>query len=193
MNGEPSIKYRGIFINDEAPAMDTWFYSKFKKSSFDASLYHRIFELLLRLKANFLWPAMWRGYPYPGRSFFKDDIRHQALAHMYGIVVGTSHHEPMQRAMNEWSTTQPHGTWVWDTNKDAVTQYFDEGAERSTPYESYITLGMRGEGDIPVKGNEPSRILNEVLTTQRNIIKKHYGTENGVNRTDISAPQKCPC
>ena len=92
-NGEPSVKYRGIFINDEAPAMDSWVHEKFGPK-FDTRLYKHIFELLLRLKANFLWPAMWRGYPYPGRSFFVDDPANQATADEYGIVISTSHHEP---------------------------------------------------------------------------------------------------
>ncbi|PHH69675.1 hypothetical protein CDD82_7612 [Ophiocordyceps australis] len=178
-NGEPSIKYRGIFINDECPGMDSWVHEKFGPK-FDATVYSLIFELLLRLKANFMWPAMWRGYPYPGRSFFVDDPKNQALADTYGIVMGTSHHEPMQRAMNEWSTTQPEGTWNWDTNREKVTRYFEEGAERARPFESYLTLGMRGEGDAPVIGNDPQRIMREVLATQRNIIKKNYGSEDGV-------------
>ncbi|PNY23336.1 Immunoglobulin I-set domain-containing protein [Tolypocladium capitatum] len=178
VNGEPSVKYRGIFINDESPGMDSWVHEKFG-TKFDANLYHYIFELLLRLKANFLWPAMWRGYPYPGRSFFVDDPKNQALADTYGIVVGTSHHEPMQRAMNEWSTAQPDGTWNWDNNREKVTQYFEDGAQRARPYESYFSLGMRGEGDAPINGNDPHRILREVLATQRNIIKNIYGSENG--------------
>ncbi|GJN82072.1 hypothetical protein PLIIFM63780_005609 [Purpureocillium lilacinum] len=179
VNGEPSVKYRGIFINDESPGMDSWVHEKFGPK-FDARLYHYIFELLLRLKANFMWPAMWRGYPYPGRSFFVDDPKNQALADTYGIVMGTSHHEPMQRAMNEWSTTQPDGTWDWDRNRAKVMQYFEEGAERARPYESYFTLGMRGEGDNPINGSDPPRILREVLATQRDIIKKNYGREDGV-------------
>ncbi|KOS19842.1 hypothetical protein ESCO_005678 [Escovopsis weberi] len=178
-NGEPSVKYRGIFINDECPGMDSWAQEKFGPK-FGSELYHHIFELLLRLKANFLWPAMWRGYPYPGRSFFVDDPKNQELADQYGIVVGTSHHEPMQRAMNEWSTTQPPGTWNWDTNREKVTEYFEEGAKRAVPYESYFTLGMRGEGDSPMQGRDPMNILKEVLATQRSIIKKNYGREDGV-------------
>ncbi|PHH88431.1 hypothetical protein CDD83_7543 [Cordyceps sp. RAO-2017] len=180
-NGEPSVKYRGIFINDESPGMDSWAQEKFGPK-FDAHLYHYVFELLLRLKANFMWPAMWRGYPYPGRSFFVDDPKNQALADRYGIVIGTSHHEPMQRAMNEWSTTQPDGTWDWDRNREKVTRYFEEGAQRAKPYQSYVTLGMRGEGDAPVNGSDPQKILREVLATQRDIIKKTYGREDGVTQ-----------
>lgn len=180
-NGEPSVKFRGIFINDESPGMDSWAQEKFGPK-FGTALYSHIFELLLRLKANFMWPAMWRGYPFPGRSFFVDDPKNQELADTYGIVVGTSHHEPMQRAMNEWSTTQPEGTWNWDANREKVTQYFEEGAARAQPYESYITMGMRGEGDSPVSGRDPVKILTEVLETQRGIIKKNFGSETGAMR-----------
>jgi hypothetical protein len=180
-NGEPSVKYRGIFINDEAPAMDTWAYEKFGPV-FNAELYSHIFELLLRLKANYMWPAMWRGYPYPGRSFFVDDPENQKLADTYGIVVGTSHHEPMQRAMNEWSTTQPEGTWNWELNKEKVRKYFEEGATRAEPYESYITIGMRGEGDGPISGGDPLETLTDVIANQRQIFKDVYGNEDGVMR-----------
>ncbi|KAG6139325.1 hypothetical protein E4U38_008320 [Claviceps purpurea] len=178
-NGEPSVKYRGIFINDEAPGMDSWVHEKFGPT-FDSNFYQYVFELLLRLKANFLWPAMWRGYPYPGRSFFVDDPKNQAMADSYGIVVGTSHHEPMQRAMNEWSTTEPENTWNWETNRAKVTEYFKRGAERARPYESYMTMGMRAEGDNPISGSDPKKILTEILKVQREIIKDNYGSEDGV-------------
>ncbi|KAK2595431.1 hypothetical protein QQS21_006841 [Conoideocrella luteorostrata] len=180
-NGDPSVKYRGIFINDEAPGMDSWVHEKFGPN-FDSNFYSYVFELLLRLKANFMWPAMWRGYPYPGRSFFVDDPKNQALADTYGIVVGTSHHEPMQRAMNEWSTTEPENTWNWETNKEKITKYFRDGAERARPFESYITMGMRAEGDNPISGTDPQKILTEILGVQRNIIKDNYGSETGVTQ-----------
>ncbi|KIW01733.1 hypothetical protein, variant [Verruconis gallopava] len=178
-NGEPSIKYRGIFINDESPAMDSWAQEKFGPV-FNSRLYEHIFELLLRLKANFMWPAMWRGYPYPGRSFFVDDPDNQALADRYGIVVGTSHHEPMQRAMNEWSTTQPEGTWNWKTNRKKITNYFKEGVKRAVPYESMLTMGMRGEGDGPISDDNPIETLTDIIRTQREIIKEHHEREDGV-------------
>jgi hypothetical protein len=161
--------------------MDSWAQQKFGPV-FNSKLYELIFELLLRLKANFMWPAMWRGYPFPGRSFFVDDPENQALADRYGIVVGTSHHEPMQRAMNEWSSTEPQGTWNWETNKEKVTEYFENGAARAVPYESYFTMGMRGEGDGPISGNDPIGTLTEIIQTQRDIIKDNYGKEDGVMR-----------
>lgn len=181
VNGEPSVKYRGIFINDECPAMDSWAQEKFGPV-FDSNLYSLVFELILRLKANFLWPGSWRGYPYPGRSFFVDDPLNQTTADQYGVVIGTSHHEPMQRAMNEWSTNQPEGTWNWETNKDTVRKYFEFGAKRAVPYESYFTMGMRAEGDNPISGDDPIKIVTDVLENQRAIIKDKYGSEDGVMR-----------
>lgn len=183
VNGEPDVKYRGIFINDEAPSMDTWFAERYgPENKFDLRVYRHVFELLLRLKANFLWPAMWRGFPEPGRSFFVDDPENQKVADEYGIVVGTSHHEPMQRAMNEWSTNQPEGTWNWENNRDKITEYFDFGAERAVPYESYITMGMRAEGDGPISGDDPIATLTDILQVQRDIIKDKYGSEDGEMR-----------
>lgn len=180
-NGEPSIKYRGIFINDESPGMDSWVRETFGPK-FDVRFYKFVFELLLRLKANFLWPAMWRGYPYPGCSFFVDDPENQKTADEYGIVVGTSHHEPMQRAMNEWSTNEPEGTWDWETNKVKIRDYFELGAERAVPYESYITMGMRGEGDAPISGDDPIATMTDIIKNQRDIIKDKYGSEDGEMR-----------
>jgi hypothetical protein len=180
-NGEPSVRYRGIFINDEAPAMDSWVREKFGPK-FDTQLYKHIFELLLRLKANYLWPASWRGYPYPGRSFFVDDPENQKTADEYGIVMGTSHHEPMQRAMNEWSTNEPDGTWNWESNREKVRKYFEDGAARAAPFESYLTMGMRGEGDSPIGGGDPIALLTDILQNQRDIIKDKYGSESGEMR-----------
>ena len=120
VQGPPSVKYRGIFINDEAPALSAWVHEKYGPK-YNSEFYKRVFELLLRLKANFLWPAMWFGYPHPGNSFFMDDPLNQELADKYGIVVSTSHHEPMQRAMNEWFDVpynEPEQSWSW-TNQEA--------------------------------------------------------------------------
>jgi hypothetical protein len=121
-HGSPSVKYRGIFINDEAPALTSWWAKKSAPPSnrsssstdytFDSEFYTHVFDLLIRLKANFLWPAMWGSFvPRPGRIFFTDDPRNQQLADSYGIVVSTSHHEPMQRASNEWKVDPQHGEW----------------------------------------------------------------------------------
>ena len=92
--GTPAVKYRGIFLNDEAPALSGWTREKF--GGYNSQFYEKVFELVLRLKGNYLWPAMW------GNAFNDDDTRNPQLADEYGIVMGTSHHEPMLRAQQEW-------------------------------------------------------------------------------------------
>ncbi|KAH7094251.1 hypothetical protein FB567DRAFT_9 [Paraphoma chrysanthemicola] len=182
VQGPPSIKYRGIFINDEAPALSAWVHEKYGPK-YNSEFYKRVFELLLRLKANFLWPAMWFGYPHPGNSFFVDDPLNQKLADMYGIVVSTSHHEPMQRAMNEWFDepyNEPEQSWNWIKNKQKITKYFVEGAQRASNFESVITIGMRGDGDREMEVENPQEVLKEVLSTQRRILSDVYGREDAV-------------
>ncbi|CAK7227072.1 hypothetical protein SCUCBS95973_006416 [Sporothrix curviconia] len=142
--GEPSVQYRGIFINDEAPALRDWARDEFGPQ-FNSAFYTKVFELLLRLKVT-----MWSGYPEPGSSFFTGDPANQALADRYGIVISTSHHEPMQRSMTEWhvSSKGTGARWRWDAqNKPALVQHFKGGITRAKPYESVITLGMRGDTD----------------------------------------------
>ncbi|MBN1926315.1 MAG: glycosyl hydrolase 115 family protein, partial [Prolixibacteraceae bacterium] len=107
LSGEPKVKYRGIFINDEAPALSGWVDKNFGK--FNSEFYTHVFELILRLKGNFLWPAMW------GKSLFDDDPKSAPLADKMGIVVGTSHHEPMCRAQVEWHR---YGSGPWDYSKN---------------------------------------------------------------------------
>ncbi|KAL3445818.1 hypothetical protein BJX65DRAFT_319142 [Aspergillus insuetus] len=175
--GEPSVRYRGLFINDEEPSLSSWVHEKIGPK-FDFDFYKTIFELLLRLKANFLWPAMWSGHPYPGSSLFADDPRNQKMADTYGIVLSTSHHEPMQRSTTEWRI-RGDGEWEWASNRDNITKFFEEGIERTRPYESFITLGMRGEGDEKMKADDPQATLQDVVTTQREIIHKAYEKADG--------------
>lgn len=107
----------------------------------DLKLYHR-FELLLRLKANYLWPAMW------GSAFALDDPENQPLADMFGIVMGTSHQEPMMRSSpNEWNLVGGGTPWNYTSNPEKVYEYFVNGTQRARNYESLYTLGMRGAGD----------------------------------------------
>ena len=110
LQGEPKVKYRGIFINDEAPALSGWSMEKFGTEMFNHKLYEHVFELILRLKGNFLWPAMW------GRAFYDDDSLNPKFADEYGVVIGTSHHEPMMRAHDEWQR-YGHGPWNYEKNE----------------------------------------------------------------------------
>ncbi|PVH84775.1 glycoside hydrolase family 115 protein [Cadophora sp. DSE1049] len=178
--GEPSVRFRGIFINDEAPALTGWVRENFGK--YGVEFYKKVFELLLRLKANFLWPAMWPGYPNPGASFFTDDSANQQTAEEYGICISTSHHEPMQRMSNEWFAENPDGSWNWLTNKKKITEFFEEGIRRSKGCESYVTLGMRGEYDKKMVTDDPAAVVRDVIRTQREIVKGVHGREDGVTQ-----------
>ena len=146
-SGEPKVKYRGFFINDEFPCMTTWARNKF--GGMNGQMYAHVFELLLRLKANCLWPAMWGSFKeykplvpilkdenglYEGNCFNEDDPENARLADEYGIVMGTSHHEPMQRSQQEWirhKKNYGNGEWNWLTNKNAIKRFFREGIENS--------------------------------------------------------------
>jgi hypothetical protein len=161
VQGPPAVKYRGIFLNDEAPALSGWVKEKF--GNYNHQFYEKVFELLLRLKANYLWPAMWNN------AFNEDDPLNPQLADMYGIVMGTSHHEPMLRAQQEWKR---HGTGPWDyaLNSDVLQKFWTEGIERNKNYESIITLGMRGDGDLPMTEGANIALLEKIVADQRKII-----------------------
>ncbi|KAI3317169.1 glycoside hydrolase family 115 protein [Xylariaceae sp. AK1471] len=182
--GPPSVKYRGLFINDEAPGLTGW-WSKahgVAHQPLDTEFYKHVFDMMLRLKGNFIWPAMWKSYvPRPGNIFFTDDPGNMQLADDYGIVVSTSHHEPMQRATNEWNSTIK-GPWDWEKNKDNVTAFMEEGVSRAGKNKTYFTLGMRGEGDGPIQADDPVAILEDVFATQRQILAKYHGNESAANQ-----------
>src|SRR5689334_14945237 len=145
VSGEPKVKYRGIFINDEAPAFSGWAREKFGGVNHRA--YEKVFELLLRLKGNYLWPAMW------GNAFADDDSLNAKLADEYGIVMGTSHHEPMTRAQQEWRR-YGKGPWDYTQNDSTLRAFWRKGIERmwngGAPRENIVTVGMRGDGDMPM-------------------------------------------
>ncbi len=160
----PVVRYRGIFINDEAPALSGWV-QQFH-GGFTHTFYARVYELLLRLRANLLWPAMW------GSSFFTDDPRNAELAHERGIVMGTSHHEPMQRAHREWGRPQPQGPWDYRRNAERLRGFWAGGIERMQGRESMVTLGMRGDGDMPMDGHGDVALLERIVADQRTLIEQ---------------------
>ena len=168
----PKVKYRGIFINDEHPSFASWGREKF--GGVNSKLYVHMFELLLRLKANYLWPAMW------ANAFNEDDPMNPVLADEYGIVMGTSHHEPMMRAHKEYTKRRKEvGPWDYANNRERIDQFFREGLERNKKFENIVTIGMRGDGDSPMgKGDdvENVRVLEEVIKGQRAIIEEVYQT-----------------
>ena len=172
----PKVKYRGIFINDEWPSFGTWCTNQF--GGVNAKAYEHIFELLLRLKANYFWPAMW------ATAFNEDDPESPRLADEMGIVMGTSHHEPMMRSHQEYlHRKQQVGPWDYATNKVRIDQFFREGMERNKAFDNLVTIGMRGDGDVAMgKGDdtENMKTLGKVIEGQRRIIKDIYGREDAV-------------
>ena len=167
VQGEPAVKYRGIFINDEAPALTGWVREKF--GNYNHQFYEKLFELLLRLKANYLWPAMWNN------AFNDDDPLNPKLADEYGIVMGTSHHEPMLRAQQEWKR-YGKGAWDYAKNGDVLRQFWTEGMRRNRNYENIITLGMRGDGDLPMSAESNVALLERIVSDQRKILGENLGT-----------------
>lgn len=180
--GEPAVKYRGIFLNDEAPCLTTWVSNTFGTRYGDHNFYARVFELILRLRGNFLWPAMWSW------SFYADDIENSPTAKDMGIVIGTSHHEPMARNHQEWARKRrEYGVWDYTTNRETIDRFFREGIERAKDTEDLITIGMRGDGDTPMGGKEGEdhnyvardeeniQLLERIIKNQRQIIKDVTG------------------
>ena len=169
---QPKVRYRGIFINDEDPALKGWAQKKF--GGVNSAMYERVFDLVLRLKGNYIWPAMW------GKAFHLDDPKSTALADNMGIVMGTSHHEPMTRAHAEWHRKSENpaggGAWNYETNGENIREFWRGGIERmmskgdGTPYESLVTVGMRGDGDEPMSEGTAIDLLEQIVKDQRKII-----------------------
>lgn len=167
-DGEPAVRYRGIFLNDEAPALSGWAHHTF--GGFNHLFYEKVFELILRLRGNFLWPAMW------GNAFFDDDPENDRLAQEMGIVIGTSHHEPMGRAHDEWRR-HGSGPWNYQTNAPVLRDFWKSGMERMKAYETLVTVGMRGDGDEPMSEENNIALLEEIIGDQRGIIAEVTGKE----------------
>jgi hypothetical protein len=162
----PSVKYRGIFINDEAPAFSGWTKEKF--GGVNHLVYEKMFELLLRLKANYLWPAMW------GNAFNDDDTLNPILANRWGIVMGTSHHEPMLRAQQEWKR-YGKGAWDYTKNDTVLRAFWKKGIQNMGTHESIVTVGMRGDGDMPMTQGTATELLERIVADQRKIIEEVTG------------------
>jgi len=161
LSGEPKVKYRGIFLNDEEPALGRWAVKNY--GGFNHQCYEKIFELILRLKGNYLWPAMWWA------SFNTDDKANPELADEMGIVMSTTHHEPMMRAHAEWKLKKGLA-WNYETNADTLRQFWKEGIERSKNRESIVSMGMRGDGDMAMSAETNISLLEKIVADQRKII-----------------------
>ncbi|QEH40986.1 glycosyl hydrolase 115 family protein [Chitinophaga sp. XS-30] len=161
----PRVKYRGIFINDEAPALSGWSREKF--GGFNHTFYEKVFELILRLKGNYIWPAMW------GNAFYDDDSLNINTADRFGIVIGTSHHEPLMRAHDEWRR-YGSGLWNYDSNAVRLQEFWRAGLQRAWN-EKIVTIGMRGDGDKPMSRETATALLERIVKDQRNIISATTG------------------
>lgn len=176
ISAPPAVKYRGFFINDEWPAFGTWATRNF--GGVNAKLYAGVFELLLRFKGNYLWPAMWA-------SCFACDgpgLESAELADELGVVMGLSHHEPCLRHGEEYSHVRGKDSiygdaWNFWTNKDGITRFWEDGLKRNGHLENVITIGMRGERDSTILQNATLKdnidLLKDVIKTQHRLIKEN--------------------
>jgi hypothetical protein len=164
----PSVRYRGIFLNDEEPSLSGWAKEKF--GGFNHEFYMHVFELLLRLRANYLWPAMWNS------AFNEDDPASPKLADEYGIVMGTSHHEPMLRSQQEWKR-HGEGAWDYERSRTELDSFWANGIKRNREYESTITIGMRGDGDMAMSPSVNTALLERIVADQRKIIATNEDPE----------------
>ena len=169
-DGEPAVEFRGLFLNDEAPCLTTWVKNTFGTNYGDHNFYAKVFELILRLKGNFLWPAMW------GWAFYADDPENLKTADAMGVIMGTSHHEPMARNHQEYARhRQEWGAWNYQTNQAKLDQFFREGIERMKGTEDIVTIGMRGDGDEAMSDKADTKLMERIINNQRKIIKEVTG------------------
>ncbi len=188
--GPPSVKYRGIFLNDEAPDLSGWVRETFGAvpvsddppvpegvANYNSKFYARIFEAILRMKGNYLWPAMWNN------AFNEDDPDNPKLADEYGIVMGTTHQEPMLRAQKEWDRRYRGtlGSWNYFKHPDVLKDFWREGIRRNKNYESILTLGLRGANDTPmIPGGtvaQSMELLEEIVRVQRKMIAEEINPD----------------
>ncbi len=181
LSKEPSVKYRGFFINDEWPAFGNWCEKNY--GGFTAEMYEKVFELLLRLKGNYLWPAMWS-------SIFPNDgpgLASAELADELGVVMGMSHHEPCLRQGEEYKYLRGKDSvygdaWNFRTNREGITRFWEDGLKRSGRFDNVITVGMRGEADSTILAKSATLadnidLLKDVLDTQMKLIRENVNSD----------------
>ena len=184
----PAVKYRGIFLNDEDWGLRPWAAKTFepKTGNIGPKTYAKIFELLLRLHANYLWPAM-----HPGTTAFNSILTNREIANEYGIVMGSSHCEQMLRNnISEWDE-QTNGDYNFVTNPDGVLKYWEQRVRENEKFENIYTVGMRGihDGAMPGGGaaREKSARLETIIADQREMLARN------VNPNVAAVPQIfCP-
>jgi hypothetical protein len=178
---EPSVQYRGFFINDEWPCFGNWTFDHY--NGFTAEAYEHVFEYLLRMKGNYLWPAMWTS------NFLLDGpgLASMELATEYGIYIGMSHHEPCMRSGAEFAKFKgedsPYGNdWDYRINKEGILKFWEDGLKRVKGQTIFPTIGMRGENDSKLLGDKASvdenaRLLKDVIKEQRRIIAEQINPD----------------
>lgn len=161
-DGEPAVRYRGIFLNDEAPCLTSWVKNTYGTGYGDHRFYQRVFELVLRLRGNMMWPAMW------GWAFYADDAENEKTADEMGVVMSTSHHEPMARNHQEYARNRKGwGPWNYQKNKANLQKFFREGIERMKGTEQIVTIGMRGDGDEAMSAEADTKLMTNIINDQR--------------------------
>ena len=169
-DGEPAVRYRGIFLNDEAPCLTSWVKNTYGTGYGDHRFYQRVFELVLRLRGNMMWPAMW------GWAFYADDPENEKTADEMGVVMSTSHHEPMARNHQEYARNRKGwGPWNYQKNKANLQKFFREGIERMKGTEQIVTIGMRGDGDEAMSAEADTKLMTNIINDQRKIIAEVTG------------------
>lgn len=164
-DGEPAVRYRGIFLNDEAPCLTSWVKNTYGTGYGDHRFYQRVFELVLRLRGNMMWPAMW------GWAFYADDPENEKTADEMGVVMSTSHHEPMARNHQEYARNRKGwGPWNYQKNKANLQKFFRKGIERMKGTEQIVTIGMRGDGDEAMSAEADTKLMTNIINDQRKII-----------------------
>lgn len=164
-DGEPAVRYRGIFLNDEAPCLTSWVKNTYGTEYGDHRFYQRVFELVLRLRGNMMWPAMW------GWAFYADDAENEKTADEMGVVMSTSHHEPMARNHQEYARNRKGwGPWNYQKNKANLQKFCREGIERMKGTEQIVTIGMRGDGDEAMSEEADTKLMTNIINDQRKII-----------------------
>jgi hypothetical protein len=175
--GPPAVKYRGIFLNDEDWGLFPWAAMTFdpQTRNIGPKTYAKIFELLLRLRSNYLWPAM-----HPGTAAFNSFPEDAKLAGDYGIVMGSSHCEQMLRNNVTEYNERTNGPYNFVTNPERVLQYWEERVRSNANYESTWTLGMRGIHDSGMPGGgtdrEKSLRLQTIISEQRKMLARDVNT-----------------
>ena len=176
--GPPSVTYRGVFINDEQWGLRPWAAGTHEPGSGNIGprTYERVFELLLRLRANHVWPAM-----HPGTAPFYADPENQAVADEYGVVVGTSHTEVMLFNNEEEWDTDVDGPWDYTRNAERMREVWDERVAATADSETVYQVGIRGQHDTEMEGvdsdAEAAALLERVIEDQREIIDRHHDAD----------------